>query len=316
MSENFVGIDVSKTWLDVHIRPQNQAFRVSNSPEEIGQLTQRLQQESPVCVVLEATGGLERGVVRSLADASVPVVVMNPRAIRDFAKCTGHLAKTDRLDAAVLAHYAEAIRPEIKPLASQAEEELKALNTYRHSLVELITAQKNRLRTTPSRSVEKSIERILKNLQKELEQVDHELNQCIQQDPPKAEVQQWLKSVPGIASIVSQTLVSQLPELGQLTNKQISHLVGVAPLNRDSGLFKGQRYTWGGRAQVRSTLYMAALVAVQWEPRLKAFYQRLVGAGKNKKLALTACMRKLLCMLNAMVRNRVPYQPLIPKELC
>lgn len=303
-----VGIDVSKAALDVAQRPTGEAWRVANEEAGIAELVDRLRPLRPELIVLEATGGLERLVVAALALAGLPVAVVNPRQVRDFAKATGRLAKTDALDAAALAHFAEAIRPQPRPLPDAQSQALAALVERRHQLVGMLTAEKNRLRQALP-AVRPQIAAHIAWLEQALREEDVELDQMLHASPLWRERDQLLRSVPGVGPTVSLTLLAHLPELGQGAVKHVATLVGLAPLNRDSGAWRGTRSIWGGRRQVRAALYMAALVGVRYNPALRAFYERLLAHGKPKKVALTACMHKLLTILHAVLRDRAPWQP-------
>ena len=303
----FVGIDVSKAQLDVALRPEGR-FAAPNTEVGIAQVLTRLQAVSPTLVVLEATGGLEIPLTGALAAAGMPVVVVNPRQVRDFAKATGKLAKTDALDAQTLAHFAEVMRPEPRPLPDEQTQTLAALLTRRRQLVEMLTAEKNRLASART-PVRKSLRTHITWLERELSHTDSDLAHAIRESPVWREKEELLQSTPGVGPVVTTTLLANLPELGTLTAKQIAALVGVAPFNRDSGTLRGTRTVWGGRAQVRAVLYMGTLVATRFNPVIRAFYQRLCAAGKPKKVALTACMRKLLIILNAMLKHRTPWRP-------
>ncbi len=303
----FVGIDVSKARLDVAIRPTAQVLSVVNDPTGIEAVVKRLSELSPTLIVLEATGGLERSITGALGSAQLPVVVVNPRQVRDFARATGQLAKTDLIDAEILAHFAEAVRPPLRALPDKLSLELRALIARRRELVEMIVAEKNRLSAAPTKAVRKQIEAHLGWLEADLDKIDQDLDQSIRQSPIWQEHQDLLRSVPGIGPVVSRTLLAQLPELGTLNRKQIAALVGVAPLNRDSGTFRGRRTIWGGRAPVRAVLYMAALVASRRNLAIRAFYKRLRDKGKAPKVALVACMRKLLTILNAMIKHKTRW---------
>jgi len=308
MSEQlFVGIDVSKAHLDIAVRPHGEPWRERRDERGIAALTARLRALQPELVVLEATGGLEIELVASLLAAGVPTCVVNPRNVRQFAQAGGRLAKTDRLDAAVLAHFAEAMKPTPRPLPDAQTRALEALLTRRRQLVEMVTAEKNRL-AAAYENVRPSLQTHLQWLQHDLAQLDTTLHDEIRRSPAWREKDDLLQSVPGVGSVTAYTLIAALPELGQLTHKQISALVGVAPLNQDSGPRRGPRLVWGGRAEVRATLYMAALCGTRYNPVIKAFYQRLLAAGKRKKVALTACMHKLLIILNAMLRSGQPWR--------
>jgi len=308
----FAGIDVSKAALDVALRPQGTTWRCANDEAGITDLVARLQELMPHLIVLEATGGLERLVVAALALAGLPVAVVNPRQVRDFAKATGRLAKTDALDAAVLAHFADAVRPQPRPLPDAQAQALAALVERRRQLVGMLTAEKNRLGQAlpPVRPKVAAhiawLEQALAELDGEL---DGELDQMLQASPLWREREPLLRSVPGVGPATALTLVAHLPELGQGSVKHVATLVGLAPLNRDSGTWRGTRAIWGGRAHVRAALYMAALVGVRHNPALRAFYHRLLERGKPKKVALTACMHKLLTILHAVLRDHTPWQP-------
>jgi transposase len=308
----FVGIDVSQSQLDVAVRP-GARFSAPNDETGLATVVAQVRRLAPVLIVLEATGGLEVPLTGALAADGLPVVVVNPRQVRDFARATGQLAKTDALDAQILAHFAEVIRPAVRPLPDEQTQALAALATRRRQLVEMLTAEKNRLRTAPP-SIRKSLRTHIAWLQRELTHTDADLAQAIQDSPVWREKDDLLRSVPGVGPVLTTTLLANLPELGTLTNKQIAALVGVAPLNRDSGTLHGKRMVWGGRAQVRATLYMAAVVATRHNPAIKTFYQRLCGLGKAKKVALIACMRKLLTMLNAMLKHRTPWRTEQPRH--
>jgi transposase len=308
MEQIFIGIDVSRDRLDAHVRPSDESFAVARDNEGLAILIERLRAFDPYLVVLEATGGFEVTVAAAVVAAQVPLAVVNPRQIRDFARSTGQLAKTDALDAKAIARFAEAVRPEPRPVPDAQARALGELVARRRQIIEMMTAERNRRRQLTSRRLVKSVDRLLAVLQQELSEIEQELDQDIRGTPAWRERDELLRSVPGIGNVVARTLVADLPELGRLDRKQIAALVGVAPLNRDSGTMRGKRTTWGGRAKVRCALYMAALVASRHNPVLKAFYQRLVSAGKPKKLALTALMRKLLTILNAMVRDNIRWQ--------
>lgn len=304
----YVGIDVAKDRLDVHIRPQGEAFSVARDGDGLAALTERVSALQPALIVMEATGGFEVTVAAALGAAKLPLAVVNPRQIRDFARATGKLAKTDALDAAAIAHFAEAIRPEPRPLPDEQAQALGELVARRRQVVEMIVAENHRRRQMTQRLLLRRVDRHLAVLQEELSEIERELDDSIRGTPAWRASDDLLKSVPGIGKTVSRTLLADLPELGTLDRKKISALVGLAPLNRDSGTMRGRRTTWGGRASVRSALYMAALVAARHNPVIAAFYKRLRSAGKPGKVALTACMRKLLIILNAILRDRQPWQ--------
>ena len=303
----FVGIDVSKAQLDVAMRPEGR-FAVVNDEQGRAQLRERLQAVAPTLVVLEATGGVELPLTSALVLVGLPVVVVNPRQVRDFAKATGQLAKTDAIDAHVLARFAEVIRPELRPLPDEQTQALAALVTRRQQLIEMLTAEKNRLMSARP-TIRKNLRAHIAWLERALQQADTDLAEAIRQSPVWREKEALLRSVPGIGPVLTTTLLANLPELGTLTQKQIAALVGVAPLNRDSGTLRGRRTVWGGRARVRTALYMAAIVAARFNPVICAFNQRLLAAGKAKKVALVACMRKLLTIVNAMLKHQTPWNP-------
>ena len=310
--ETYVGIDVAKAQVDVAIRPADDRWRVSHDEAGIRQLVARLKTLEPVMVLLEASGGLELPLVAALAAEAVPVVVVNPRQVRDFAKATGKLAKTDALDAQVLAHFAEVVRPPVRPLRDAEAQSLNSLVARRHQVVTMLVSEKNRL-STAARSLRSRIQAHVAWLEQELDDLDEELRQTLHQSPVWREKENLLRTVPGVGEQLSLTLLAYLPELGTLDRRQIAALVGVAPFNRDSGTLRGKRTVWGGRARVRGALYMGALTASRHNPVIRVFYRRLLAAGKPKKLALTACMRKLLIILNSMLRHGLPWRDLTPK---
>jgi transposase len=303
----FVGIDVAKADLAVAVRPQTEAWIVPNDDKGIQDLVARVRAIAPTLLVLEATGGYERPLVAALAAASLPLVVANPRQVRDFARATGQLAKTDSIDASILALFAERVRPEPRPLSDDATQALDALLTRRRQLLEMLVAERNRL-THARPAIRRDIAQHVRWLERRLRDVDTDLDQAIQTSPVWRAKENLLRSAPGVGPVLSRTLIGDLPELGTLNRKQIAALVGVAPLARDSGTLKGKRLVWGGRAPVRAVLYMAALVATRRNPIIRRFYQRLLATGKPKKLALTACMRKLLTILNAMMRTQTTWR--------
>jgi transposase len=306
ISPIFIGIDVSKARLDVAVRPSGESESASNDEDGIKALVKRLGEIQPALIVLEATGGVERLVARALSSAELPVVVVNPRQVRDFAKATGQLAKTDSIDAGVLARFGEAVRPALRPFPDEVTLELRALIARRRQITEMIVAERNRL-SGASKSVRKRIAAHIRWLEAELVRADKDLDQSIRQSPIWRENEDLLRSVPSIGPVVSRTLLAELPELGRLNRKQIAALVGIAPLNRDSGTLRGRRAIWGGRASVRAALYMAALVASRRNAAIRAFYKRLRHAGKAPKVALVACMRKLLTILNSMIKHKTRW---------
>lgn len=301
-----VGIDVSKAQLDVEIRPSGEKQSFANDKVGNKALVKWLAKIAPTLIVLEATGGYERQVTRALVSADLPAVVVNPRQVRDFAKATGQLAKTDSIDAGVLAHFAEVIRPELRPLPDAVTLELRALTSRRRQFLEMIAAENNRLEMT-SKAVRKSINAHVGYLEQALERINQELDRAIEQSPIWKENEDLLRSAKGIGPVTSRTLLAELPELGTLDRKQIAALVGVAPFNRDSGSLKGRRSIWGGRAPVRGALYMATLVATRRNPVIRDFYNRLIAKGKLFKVALVACMRKLLTILNSMIKHKTRW---------
>ncbi len=303
----FVGIDVSKAQLDVAVRPEERFSVVHNEHGGV-ELIAKLQAIRPTLIVLEATGGLELPLTSALTLARLPVVVVNPGQVRDFAKATGQLAKTDAMDAQILARFAEVIRPEPRLLPDEQTQTLAALVTRRQQLIEMLTAEKNRLASARP-AIRKNLRPHIAWLERALEEADTDVAEAIRQSPVWREKEELLRSVPGISPVLTSTLLANLPELGTLTHKQIVALVGVAPLNRDSGTLRGRRTVWGGRARVRTALYMATIVAARFNPVIRNFYQRVCAAGKAKKVALVAYMRKLLTILNAMLRHQTPWNP-------
>jgi transposase len=306
--ELFVGIDVAKARLDVAIRPTGETWHRPNQATGIAELVERLAALGPAIVILEATGGLETQPAAALAAAGLPVVVVNPRQVRDFARATGKLAKTDRLDAEVLAHFADAVRPEPRPLPDEASRTLAAMVARRRQLMDMLTAEKNRRQAAPP-ALHGELNEHISWLEQRLRHLDGELEQTIRQSPLWHAKADLLRSVKSVGPVLSTTLLSDLPELGTLDRKRIAALVGIAPLARDSGTLHGKRTCWGGRAPVRAALYMAALVGTRFNPVLRALYQRLVKAGKPKKVALVACMHKLLVILNALIRHQARWDP-------
>jgi len=303
----FVGIDVSKAWLDIAVYEQERSWRAGNNDQGIADLVVELRKLSPALVLLEATGGFEMLLVAELANAGLPVVVTNPRRVRAFARSTGRLAKTDKLDAKLLAHFAAAVRPPVRTLPSDEEEQLTGLLTRRRQIVDMLTVEKNRLHTVRP-ALRSDIEEHITWLQKKLSKLDEDVDQFVQATPLWKEKDAILRSVPGVGRVTSSTLLAMLPELGKLNRQQIAALVGVAPVNKDSGRKQGKRRVYGGRADVRCVLYMAALSAKKFNPVIRKFYERLIKQGKEKKVALTACMRKLLVILNAMMRTNQPWR--------
>jgi transposase len=305
----YVGIDVAKAQLDVALHPNGRRWRVANSDEAIAALVSELHALAPTLVVLEATGGWELPLAASLGVAGVPVAVVNPRQVRDFAKATGRLAKSDRLDAQVLARFAAAVQPRPRPLPDAQTKALGELLARRRQVIVMLTAERNRLQMA-SAAIRQRIEAHLAWLEQELADLDKELLTTVRQSPLWREQEQLLRGVPGVGPVLTTTLLVELPELGTLSRREIAALVGVAPLSRDSGTIHGKRTIWGGRATVRAALYMGTLVATRFNPIIRPFYQRLRASGKTPKTALVAAMRKLLTILNAMLQHRTRWQPL------
>ena len=304
----FAGIDVSKDRLDVHLRPSAESFVVARDGPGLEQLVARLRAAGPELVVLEATGGFEITVAAAVAAASLPLAVVNPAQIRAFARAIGRLAKTDRLDAELIARFAEQVRPEPRPVLDQQTQILAELVARRRQIVEMIGMESNRRRQARSAKVVRGIERTLAALQAALAELDQEIDGQVRGSPAWRAAEDLLTSVPGIGKITARTLIAELPELGRLDRRRIAALVGVAPVNRDSGAWRGHRAIAGGRSAVRHTLYMAALSATSWNPAVRALYLRLRGRGRPAKTALVAAMPKLLTILNAIMRDRRPWQ--------
>ncbi len=307
----YVGIDVAKAQVDVAVRPTGQRWVVSYDETGVGELVSQMKGLDPALVLLEASGGLELPLVAALAVAALPVVVVNPRQVRDFARATGTLAKTDALDAAILAHFADAVRPSVRPLRDAETQVLNSLTARRHQVMTMLVSEKNRLSTAIS-TVRPRIEAHIVWLEQELDDLDEGLRQTLRQSPVWREKDDLLRTVPGVGEQLSLTLLAYLPELGTLDRRQVAALVGVAPFNRDSGTLRGKRAVWGGRSRVRAALYMGTLSATRYNPIIRDFYQRLLTAGKPKKVALVACMRKLLVILNSMLRHRSPWRAMTP----
>ena len=307
-----IGIDVSKTDHEVFIAPQNISLSYANTPQGISKMIRALKKYKPQRIVLEATAGYERPLVLALGKSKQPGIVLNPRQVRNFARSKGILAKTDRLDAKVLADFAATLQPPIRTLDSAENMELKALSTRRKQIVDMIANEKNHLENTPD-PMKKDIEKHLRYLNDQLKKVENHLDKKIQADPKLKENDSILKTVPGVGPTVSKTLLVYLPELGHINRKQIAALAGLAPMNKDSGRFSGQRSIQGGRSYVRSILYMAALSAIRCNPIIAKFYNRLCLDGKRFKVAIVACMRKLLTILNAMIHNKTSWYSSIKK---
>jgi transposase len=305
---SFVGIDVSKDRLDVHVRPSGQAFAIARDSKGLEQLVSDLRALAPALIVLEATGGFELTVAAALAAAGLPLAVVNPRQIRDFARATGRLAKTDALDAQIIALFAERIRPDPRPLADADSQTLAELVARRRQVIAMIGMESNRLHQARDPRVQRTIKATLKTLEAQLAQLGREINDTVKGSPAWRAADDLLTSVPGVGNITSFTLIADLPELGQLDRRRIAALVGVAPINRDSGQMRGRRTIAGGRTDVRNALYMAALSAIRWNPVISEHDQSLVERGRPKKVALVACMRRLLGILNAIIRTKTPWQ--------
>lgn len=303
----FIGIDVAKDRLDVHVRPSGETFTVARDGEGIDELAKRLGTVAPTLIVLEATGGFETIVTAGLAAAGLPVVVVNPRQIRDFARATARLAKTDTLDAAVIAHFAEAVNPPVRPLADPQARLLGELMARRRQLIEMIVAEGNRRRVLTAKRALKSVDRVVAILKAQLQQIDHDIDTSIRGTPAWREAEDLLVSVPGIGPRIARTLIAEMPELGRLDRRQIASLTGVAPFNRDSGTWRGRRTIAGGRPVVRGALYMSILVSIRRNLPLAETYHRLRAAGKPAKVAIVACMRKLVTILNAILRDKKPW---------
>ena len=311
-NNRFVGIDVSRTSLDGFVRPSGETWTEPNSPQGHALLVRKLTKLGPALVVLEASGGIQRPLARALGQAGVPVAVVNPRQVRDFARAVGCLAKTDTLDAEILAWFGEAIKPDPQPVPDPEVQHLSDLVSRRRQLVEIAAGEKNRLGTAAP-EIRPGIERHLRWLEGEVEGLEQEIARLEREDPRWRERETLLRSVPGVGPVLSATLLGCLPELGQLNRKKIAALVGVAPFNRDSGARSGKRSVWGGRGNVRTVLYMGALTAVRCNPVLHSFYHRLLASGKPTKVALVACMRKLLVILNSMLHHNTPWNPEIAR---
>jgi transposase len=308
MDNTIVGIDVSKDRLDVAVRPNGEVFTIERNPVGLEQLTLRLEAMCPDLVALEATGGFETIVAAALAAARLPVVVVNPAQIRAFARAIGQRAKTDPIDAAVIAHFAEATRPVPRPLPDEATRLLADLVGRRRQIIEMMGAERQREKRVTVPRLRKSIVRLLKALERELTSVDTDINDAVQGSPAWREKEDLLASVPGVGPTIARTLIAELPELGQLSRRQVAALAGLAPFTRQSGQWRGRSFIGGGRTAVRAALFMGAMVAKRHNPTLKAFFDRLVAAGKPKMVALIAVARKLLTILNAILRDRRPWQ--------
>ncbi|HEY5450639.1 MAG TPA: IS110 family transposase [Polyangia bacterium] len=309
MANQYVGIDVAKATLDVAIGSDGELVQVENNEAGIARLLERLGEVEPTLVVLEATGGYETVVAGAIVGRGIAVAVVNPRQVRDFAKATGVLAKTDRIDARVLARFAEAVRPEPRPLPTAEAKELEEYLSRRRQLVDMLTMEKNRQSIATTERMKKSLKKHIDWLEEALRRANDDIDKAIRNSPAWREQEDLLRSMPGIGPVSARTMLAELPELGRLNRKKIAALVGVAPLNRDSGTLQGSRTCWGGRASVRQVLYMAAVTAVRCNPVIRRTYAALRTRGKKHKVALVACMRKLLTILTAMVRDQRRWSP-------
>jgi len=308
MTEKYIGMDISKAQLDVAKAGRKKTWAFNNNRQGIGELVKLMKRIKPVLIVVEASGGLEQAVVRALYLAKMPIAIVNPTRIRNFARATGQYAKTDQIDARIISQFAKAVRPQVRPLRSAEEEHLDALVTRRRQIVDVITAEKNR-RSTTHPAMKSRLEKHIRWLEKERNSLEKAIEDFIQEKAEWKEKAAILRSVSGVGPVTTSTLLAELPELGTRNRKQIAALVGVAPMNKDSGPKKGKRRVFGGRASVRRVLYMATLVATRTNPVIRAFYERLLESGKERKVALTACMRKLLTIINAMIRSMRTWQP-------
>lgn len=304
-----IGIDVSKATLEIALDTSEQTFTVNNDPQEMPAIVARLQALAPERILVEATGGYEVHIVAACMAAGLPIIVVNPRQVRDFAKALGKLAKTDPVDARVIARFARAICPELRPIKTEEQQAVAVLVSRRRQLVEMLVAEENRRKSPLFAALDAKFKEHIQWLEKQIEEIDRDLTGRIHQSPHWREQDDILQSIKGVGPVLSVTLLTQLPELGQLNRQQIASLVGVAPMSHDSGKFRGERHITGGRASVRCVLYMGTLAAIQHNPTIKEFYQRLVAKGKARKVAITACMRKLLTILNAMIRDKKAWHP-------
>ena len=307
-TNEFVGIDVSKATLDIACRVNSQIWSCPNDASAFDPLIERLRLLNPALIVTEASGGYETALVAALYAAGLPVVVVNPRQVREFARALGKLAKTDSIDAQVLAHFGEAVKPEVRVQPDQATQELAAVLARRRQLVEMLVAERNRFKTAVT-AVKADVQKHITWLERRLDDLDRDLQSRIEQSPIWCERDDLLRTFKGVGRVTTTTLLASLPELGQLDRKKIAALIGLAPYNNDSGPRRGKRHISGGRAAVRATLYMATLSAIRCNPIIGSFYQRLIEAGKIPKVAITACMRKILTILNAMVKHNSPWNP-------
>ena len=307
-TETIIGIDVSKAYLDLWVRPEGRAWRCNYGDAELSEVVLELSRLEPAGIIVEATGGLEVPLVAELSAAELPVAVVNPRQVREFGRASGRLAKTDRLDAQLLADFGATMRPEVRPLPDANLRELRALVTRRRQLIGMQTQERNRRRQAPERVVQQ-IQEHLALLGEQVAQLDRDIAALVESNAVWQAQAELLRSIPGVGPTLTATLIAHLPELGKASHKEIAALVGVAPYSRDSGVMRGKRTVWGGRRQLRAVLYMATLVATQCNPAIRAFDQRLRAAGKAPKVAITACMRKLLTICNAMIKTATHWNP-------
>lgn len=308
MQKIFIGIDIAKDTIDISVLPSGDKWSVGTTSAELSKTVDRLVALNPTNIVMEATGGYETRLAALLVTTGLPVAVVNPRQVRDFGRALGILAKTDAIDAHLIALFAEKVQPECRPISTDDERALKELLIRRRQLVDMRTAELNRQQQTNSQQVYNSITQLIDFINHELDTIEHEIDKRIKASPVWRAKEKLLQSVPGIGKVTASMLIITLPELGQLNRRQIASLVGLAPMNRDSGTFRGRRMITGGRASIRSGLYMPILSAVRYNPKIKQFYDRLIDAGKLEKVALTASMRKLLTMLNAIIRENQPWR--------
>lgn len=308
-AEKFVGIDVSKSTLDVCIEPEEQTLHVAYDETGISQIVDCLKEVGPTLIVLEATGGLEVRIATELASKGLPVAVINPRQARDFAKATGQLAKTDQVDAAVLAAFAKAIRPQVRPLKDEDTCALNDMVSRRRQLIDMRVQETLRLATAASKPLQKNLNKHIVWLDKQIAEIDHDLTKRLRDSDVWRAKDNLLRSIPGVGAVTTLTLLAKCPELGALNRREIAALTGVAPLANDSGKHRGKRFIWGGRADVRAVLYMAALSAIRYNEPIKAFAERLKKSGKPPKVVIVACMRKLITIMNAMLKNNTPWNP-------
>jgi transposase len=310
--ELFVGIDVAKAEVEIKESSERRSYSERNSQVGIRRIIRRMTEIRPTLVVMEATGGYEKPLARALAEAGIRVAVINPRQIRDFARAVGELSKTDSIDAGIIALYAERIRPEPRDFPDDNTNALNALLTRRQQLMQMLTAEKNRVQMRSSAAVQRSVRAMLRSLEKEIKTVSCSIDSLLSSCPTIQAKIELLQSVRGVGPVVAQTLIAAVPELGKVSKRQIAALIGVAPINRDSGKMRGQRTTWGGRSHARTVLYMATLTASRCNPPIKAFYKRLTASGKKKMVALVACMRKLLVILNAILKHQTTWRAVEP----